>query len=133
MVNVETTAYHEGVPGHHLQISLAQRLPLPPFRQHAGYNAYVEGWALYAERLGKEAGFFKDPYSDYGRLAGELLRANRLVLDTGVHYKRWTRQQMVDFSMRTRPMMSRAFRRRRIVTLSGRGRRWATSWVRCRS
>ncbi|QJP47559.1 DUF885 family protein [Xylella fastidiosa subsp. multiplex] len=97
LVNVETTAYHEGVPGHHLQISLAQRLPLPPFRQHAGYNAYVEGWALYAERLGKEAGFFKDPYSDYGRLAGELLRANRLVLDTGVHYKRWTRQQMVDF------------------------------------
>ncbi|HHW4681428.1 MAG TPA: DUF885 domain-containing protein, partial [Xylella taiwanensis] len=97
LVNVETTAYHEGVPGHHLQISLAQTLPLPPFRQQAGYNAYVEGWALYAERLGKEAGFFKDPYSDYGRLAGELLRANRLVLDTGVHYKRWTRQQMIDF------------------------------------
>ncbi|MEE7566183.1 DUF885 family protein, partial [Xanthomonas sp. Kuri4-3] len=97
LINIETTAYHEGVPGHHLQISLAQTLPLPPFRQQAGYNAFVEGWALYAERLGKEVGFFKDPYSDYGRLCGELLRANRLVLDTGVHYKRWTRQQMVDF------------------------------------
>ncbi|MCC4594260.1 DUF885 family protein [Xanthomonas campestris pv. phormiicola] len=97
LVNIEATAYHEGVPGHHLQISLAQGLPLPPFRQQSGYNAYVEGWALYAERLGKDVGFYQDPYSDYGRLAGELLRANRLVLDTGVHYKRWTRQQMVDF------------------------------------
>ncbi|MDL5366304.1 DUF885 family protein [Xanthomonas sp. NCPPB 2654] len=97
LVNIEATAYHEGVPGHHLQISLAQTLPLPPFRQQSGYNAYVEGWALYAERLGKDVGFYKDPYSDYGRLAGELLRANRLVLDTGVHYKRWTRQQMIDF------------------------------------
>ncbi|WP_369975850.1 DUF885 domain-containing protein [Xanthomonas bundabergensis] len=97
LVNIEATAYHEGVPGHHLQISLAQSLPLPPFRQQSGYNAYVEGWALYAERLGKDVGFYQDPYSDYGRLAGELLRANRLVLDTGVHYKRWTRQQMIDF------------------------------------
>ncbi|UYB50867.1 DUF885 family protein [Xanthomonas sp. AM6] len=97
LVNIEATAYHEGVPGHHLQISLAQTLPLPPFRQQSGYNAYVEGWALYAERLGKDVGFYTDPYSDYGRLAGELLRANRLVLDTGVHYKRWTRQQMIDF------------------------------------
>ncbi|QSQ28814.1 DUF885 domain-containing protein [Xanthomonas translucens] len=97
LVNIEATAYHEGVPGHHLQISLAQRLPLPPFRQQSSYNAYVEGWALYAERLGKDVGFYKDPYSDYGRLAGELLRANRLVLDTGVHYKRWSRQQMIAF------------------------------------
>ncbi|WP_176717118.1 DUF885 domain-containing protein [Xanthomonas cerealis] len=97
LVNIEATAYHEGVPGHHLQISLAQRQPLPPFRQQSSYNAYVEGWALYAERLGKDVGFYKDPYSDYGRLAGELLRANRLVLDTGVHYKRWTRQQMIAF------------------------------------
>ncbi|KAF1723053.1 DUF885 domain-containing protein [Pseudoxanthomonas wuyuanensis] len=95
--NIETTAYHEGVPGHHLQISLAQTLPLPAFRQQGGYNAYIEGWALYSERLGKEIGFFRDPYSDYGRLCGELLRANRLVLDTGVHAKRWTRQQMIDF------------------------------------
>lgn len=70
---------------------------LPPFGQQAGYNAYTEGWALYAEGLGKEVGFYQDPYSDYGRLSSELLRAVRLVLDTGVHYKRWTRQQMIDF------------------------------------
>jgi len=95
---VESIAYHEGVPGHHLQFSIAQALPgLPPFRQQAAYTAYIEGWALYAERLGKEMGFYKDPLSDYGRLSGELLRADRLVLDTGVHYKHWTRQQMVDY------------------------------------
>jgi uncharacterized protein (DUF885 family) len=95
---MESTAYHEGVPGHHMQISIAQTLPeLPKFRQQGSYTAYVEGWALYAESLGKEMGFYQDPYSDYGRLEGELLRATRLVLDTGVHYKHWTRQQMVDF------------------------------------
>jgi len=98
VLTIESTAYHEGIPGHHLQISIAQTLPkLPPFRQQAGYTAYVEGWALYAEQLGKEIGFYKDPLSDYGRLSDELLRADRLVLDTGVHYKHWTRQQMVDF------------------------------------
>jgi uncharacterized protein (DUF885 family) len=98
LVPIEDTAYHEGVPGHHMQISIAQTLPgLPPFRQQAGYNAYTEGWALYAERLGKEVGFYREPLSDYGRLSGELLRADRLVLDTGVHYKHWTREQMVDF------------------------------------
>jgi uncharacterized protein (DUF885 family) len=98
VLTMESTAYHEGVPGHHMQIAIAQTLPgLPPFRQQAGYNAYIEGWALYAERLGKEIGFYKDPLSDYGRLSDELLRADRLVLDTGVHSKHWTRQQMVDF------------------------------------
>jgi uncharacterized protein (DUF885 family) len=97
-VNVESTAYHEGVPGHHLQISIAQTLPgLPPFRQQAGYTGYIEGWALYSESLGKDVGFYQDPYSDYGRLSDEMLRAIRLVLDTGVHYKHWTRQQMIDF------------------------------------
>jgi len=97
-VNIEATAYHEGVPGHHLQFSIAQTLPgLPPFRQQAFYTAYVEGWGLYAERLGKDVGMYKDPFSDYGRLAEEELRAIRLVLDTGVHYKHWTRQQMIDF------------------------------------
>jgi uncharacterized protein (DUF885 family) len=95
---MESTAYHEGVPGHHMQISIAQTLPkLPKFRQEANYTAFQEGWALYAERLGKELGFYQDPYSDYGRLEGEMLRAVRLVLDTGVHYKHWTRQQMVDY------------------------------------
>ena len=98
LTSVESTAYHEGVPGHHMQISIAQTLPeLPTFRQQAGYTAYVEGWALYAERLGKDMGFYKEPYSYYGHLSEEMLRAVRLVLDTGVHYKHWTRQQMIDF------------------------------------
>lgn len=98
LLSVESTAYHEAIPGHHMQISIAQTLPgLPPFRQQAGYTAYIEGWALYAERLGEEVGFYQDPLSYYGHLSDELLRANRLVLDTGVHYKHWTRQQMVDW------------------------------------
>jgi uncharacterized protein (DUF885 family) len=98
LTNAESTAYHEGVPGHHMQIAIAQTLPgLPPFRQQGGYTAYQEGWALYSERLGKEIGFYQDPYSDFGRLSDELLRADRLVLDTGVHFKHWTRQQMIDF------------------------------------
>jgi uncharacterized protein (DUF885 family) len=97
-LEMEATAYHEGVPGHHMQISIAQTLPeLPKFRQEGGYVAYSEGWALYAEQLGKELGFYQDPYSDYGRLSSELLRAVRLVLDTGVHYKHWTRQQMIAY------------------------------------
>jgi len=98
LMTMESTAYHEGSPGHHMQLSIAQTLPeLPAFRQNAFYSAYIEGWALYSERLGKDIGFYQDPYSDYGRLYDEMLRAIRLVLDTGVHYKHWTRQQMVDF------------------------------------
>ena len=98
LLNVEAIAYHEGVPGHHLQLSLAQEMPdLPAFRRHAGYTAFVEGWALYAERLGQEVGRYQDPYSDYGRLENEMWRAIRLVIDTGVHEKRWTRDQMVDY------------------------------------
>jgi uncharacterized protein (DUF885 family) len=98
LISVESTAYHEGVPGHHMQLSIAQEMPsLPPFRQHAFFTAYIEGWALYSERLGKEVGFYQDPYSDYGRLQDEMLRAIRLVVDTGFHYKKWTRQQVVDF------------------------------------
>ena len=98
LLNVEAIAYHEGIPGHHLQFSIAQELPnLPPFRRFASYDAYSEGWAFYAERLGKEAGFYQDPYSEYGRLENEMWRSVRLVVDTGVHYKRWSRQQMVDF------------------------------------
>ena len=81
-----------------MQISIAQELPtLPPFRQQGGYTAFVEGWALYSERLGKEVGFYQDPYSDYGRLQDEMLRAIRLVVDTGFHYKHWTRDQVVQF------------------------------------
>jgi len=98
LLNVEAIAYHEGVPGHHMQLSLAQELPdLPKFRQHGGYTAFVEGWAFYSERLGKEVGFYQDPYSDYGRLENEMWRAIRLVVDPGVHWKHWTRQQMVDY------------------------------------
>ena len=97
-LSIETTALHEGVPGHHMQISIAQELPdLPPFRAQTGYNAFAEGWALYSERLGEELGFYQNPYSYYGHLQDEMLRAIRLVVDTGLHYKKWNRQQVVDF------------------------------------
>lgn len=95
---VESTSYHEGVPGHHMQLSIQQELTdLPPFRQQGGSTAFVEGWALYSERLGKEVGFYQDPYSDYGRLNDEMLRAIRLVVDTGLHHKKWNREQVVAF------------------------------------
>jgi uncharacterized protein (DUF885 family) len=94
----ESTAYHEGVPGHHMQLSIQQELTdLPPFRQQGGETAFVEGWALYSERLGKEVGFYEDPYSNYGRLNDEMLRAIRLVVDTGLHSKKWTREQVVQY------------------------------------
>jgi uncharacterized protein (DUF885 family) len=98
IISIESTAYHEGVPGHHLQGAIAQEVKdLPPFRQHGWYGAYGEGWALYSERLGKEVGFYQDPYSDFGRLEDEMLRAIRLVVDTGLHYKHWTREQVVQY------------------------------------
>ena len=94
--DVEAIAYHEGIPGHHLQISIAQELTgLPEFRKHLGYTAYTEGWALYSERLGKEVGFYTDPVNDYGRLEADVWRAIRLVVDTGVHSQHWTREQML--------------------------------------
>ncbi len=98
MLNAEAIAYHEGVPGHHLQFSIAQELPdLPAFRKFAQYNAYSEGWALYAETLGHELGFYQSPYSEYGRLENLMWRSIRLVVDTGVHSQHWSRQQMIDF------------------------------------
>jgi uncharacterized protein (DUF885 family) len=98
LANVESIAYHEGLPGHHLQISIAQELTgIPDFRKYLGYTAYTEGWGLYAEHLGKDIGFYQDPYSDFGRLEADIFRAIRLVVDTGVHSDRWTRQQMVDY------------------------------------
>ena len=99
LYDVEAIAYHEGIPGHHLQISIAQELPgMPKFRRYLdGNTAYIEGWGLYAERLGKDVGFYQDPYADYGRLESDLWRAIRLVVDTGVHSQHWTRQQMVDY------------------------------------
>ncbi|HEV7923476.1 MAG TPA: DUF885 domain-containing protein [Thermoanaerobaculia bacterium] len=97
-ITMESTAYHEGVPGHHMQISIAQELgDLPDFRKQSNYTAYVEGWALYSERLGKEVGFYHDPYNDFGRLTDEMLRAIRLVVDSGLHAKHWTREQVVQF------------------------------------
>jgi len=99
LIDDEAIAYHEGIPGHHMQLSVQQQLTgLPKFRQHGlGFNAYIEGWALYAEQLGKEVGFYQDPVSDYGRLSSELFRAVRLVVDTGIHSKGWTRDQVVEF------------------------------------
>ncbi|WP_348692436.1 DUF885 family protein [Duganella fentianensis] len=97
-IGIETTALHEGVPGHHMQLTIAQEIDgLPNFRQQGNYTAYAEGWALYSERLGEELGFFSNPYSYYGHLQDEMLRAIRLVVDTGLHYKKWNRQQVVDF------------------------------------
>jgi uncharacterized protein (DUF885 family) len=97
-IDMESTAYHEGVPGHHMQIAIQQELgDLPSFREQGRYDAYQEGWALYSEKLGKEVGFYQDPYSDYGRLQDEMLRAIRLVVDTGFHAKKWTRAQVVKF------------------------------------
>jgi uncharacterized protein (DUF885 family) len=98
LIDDEATAYHEGIPGHHLQLSVAQQLVgVPKFRQHSQNSGYIEGWALYAEELGKEVGFYQDPVSDYGRLSSELFRAVRLVVDTGLHSEGWTRDQVVAF------------------------------------
>jgi uncharacterized protein (DUF885 family) len=95
---IETLAHHEAVPGHHMQIAIAQELTgVPKFRKYGGNTAYVEGWALYAEYFPKEFGFYADPFMDFGRLYGELLRAVRLVVDTGLHDRRWTRQQVIDY------------------------------------
>lgn len=102
---METLAHHEAIPGHHMQIAIAQELEgVPRFRKYGdGYNAYVEGWALYAEYFPKEFGFYADPVEDFGRLADELLRAARLVVDTGIHAQHWTRPQVVDYMRANTP------------------------------
>lgn len=100
ITDLETTAYHEGVPGHHLQVALAlERKGVPTFQTSAWYSAYGEGWALYAERLAKEMGFFASPFNDFGRLVMEMLRAVRLVVDTGIHAKGWTEEQAVSYML----------------------------------
>lgn len=103
---LETLTYHEGIPGHHMQVAIAQELDgVPDFQKFGGgYSAYGEGWALYTEQLGKEMGFFQDPYSDYGRLVAELWRAVRLVVDSGIHAKRWDRQRAIDYFVDNTPM-----------------------------
>jgi uncharacterized protein (DUF885 family) len=99
LINDEAIAYHEGIPGHHMQLSIQRQLTgLPKFRlQGLGFTAFVEGWALYSEQLGREVGFYQDPVSDYGRLSSELFRSVRLVVDTGIHSRGWTRDQVVEF------------------------------------
>jgi uncharacterized protein (DUF885 family) len=95
---IETISYHEGAPGHHFQIARAIELPnVPKFRRFGFYGAYIEGWGLYGEQLGKEMGFFQDPYSEVGHLNSILWRAIRLVIDTGLHSKRWTREQAIQY------------------------------------
>jgi uncharacterized protein (DUF885 family) len=97
--------YHESVPGHHFQIALAQELDgLPSFRKYSGYGAFTEGWALYAEKLPREMGFYENPYHDFGRLQNELWRAVRLVLDTGIHAKRWSREQAIGYFQENTPL-----------------------------
>ena len=102
---MEALAYHEAIPGHHMQLSIAQELQgLPKFRTLGGdYTAYVEGWGLYSEYIPKEFGFYKDPYSDFGRLAMELWRACRLVVDVGIHSQKWTREAGIDFYVKNTP------------------------------
>jgi len=101
---MEALAYHEALPGHHMQISIAQELEnVPQFRKYGSYTAYIEGWGLYSELLPKEMGFYTDPYSDFGRLAMELWRACRLVVDTGLHWKKWTREEAIDYLVKNTP------------------------------
>ena len=128
-LNIEAIAYHEGVPGHHLQISIGQELKdLPAFRKNGDYTAFIEGWALYSERLGKEIGFYEDPYSDYGRLENEMWRAIRLVIDTGVHEKHWSRDRWWTSSIATPRWTSPMCKPKWTAILPGRDRPWPTSW-----
>ncbi|MEM6557742.1 MAG: DUF885 domain-containing protein, partial [Pseudomonadota bacterium] len=104
LYQMEALAYHEGIPGHHMQLAISQELTgIPKFRKYGGYTAYTEGWGLYSEFLPKEMGFYADPYSDFGRLAMELWRAARLVVDTGLHDKQWTREAAIQYLLDNTP------------------------------
>jgi uncharacterized protein (DUF885 family) len=101
---MEALAYHEGIPGHHMQRAISIENPaIPDFQKYATFTAFTEGWGLYSEQLPKEMGFYQDPYSDFGRLAMELWRAARLVVDTGLHDKRWTREQAIQYLVENTP------------------------------
>lgn len=101
---MEALAYHEGIPGHHMQRAITQELKgIPDFQKYASFTAYTEGWGLYTEELGKDMGFYQDPYSDFGRLAMELWRACRLVVDTGLHAKRWSREEAIEYLVDNTP------------------------------
>jgi uncharacterized protein (DUF885 family) len=101
---MESIAYHEGLPGHHMQIAIAQELTgVPQFRTQSFFTAYTEGWGLYAERLAKEMGAYEDPYADFGRLGAEIWRAIRLVVDTGLHAKQWTEEDAVQYFIANSP------------------------------
>jgi len=122
ITDMETTAYHEGSPGHHMQISIAQELTdVPMFRTQAGFSVYSEGWALYSEKLAKEMGQFRDPYKDFGRLTAEMWRAIRLVVDTGLHAKGWTQEQAEQFFFDNSAIPDGAVRSevRRYLTIPG--------------
>ena len=106
---LENLAYHEGLPGHHMQIAIQQELDnIPRFRTYHGYTAFSEGWGLYAEKLGKDMGFYQDPYSDFGRLSGEIWRAIRLVVDTGIHELGWSEAKAIEYAMNNSPRPEKA-------------------------
>ena len=101
---LQALAFHEGIPGHHMQIAIAQELEgIPSFRKYGGYTAFSEGWGLYTEFLPKEMGYYSDPYDDFGRLAMEIWRAARLVVDTGIHDKKWTREEAIQYLLDNTP------------------------------
>ncbi|MBL8556653.1 MAG: DUF885 domain-containing protein, partial [Phenylobacterium sp.] len=130
---LEGTAYHEGWPGHHMQISLAQEMTgLPVFRTQAGYGAYIEGWGLYSELLAKEMGFYQDPYSDFGRLGREIWRGIRLVVDTGIHAKGWSEAQALAFYTSNSPQPAAKIRSeiRRYFTTPGQATSYKVGMVR---
>lgn len=125
---MQALAYHEALPGHHMQIAIAQELPnTPSFRRYGHYTAYIEGWGLYAEQITKTLGLYRDPYADFGRLSFELWRAIRLVVDTGLHHYRWSREQAIDYFVRNSPMTRADARREveRYIVLPGQ----ATSYM----